>query len=150
MKSMLSKAIAITAKAFENKVDKGGSPYILHCLFVMYNTNSENEDVLCAAVMHDLIEDTNWTYQDLLNEGFSVKVIDILNKVTHLEADDYSTYISKLSTNRDAILIKLADLTHNSDIRRMKGIGEKDFKRMEKYQTAYHFLKNKLKEFDNK
>jgi (p)ppGpp synthase/HD superfamily hydrolase len=134
----LAKAIALTAKLFENKLDKGGQPYILHCLYV--GEVDGDECVKCAAVMHDVIEDTAYTIEMLRCLGFSEKTLKILDLLTHEDGVDYMDYIKKLSTNQDAIKIKKRDLEHNSNITRLKGLRKKDFERLEKYHTAYVYL----------
>ena len=97
----LAKAIALTAKLFENKLDKGGQPYILHCLYV--GEVDGDECVKCASVMHDVIEDTAYTIEMLRCLGFSEKTLKILDLLTHEDGVDYMDYIKKLSTNQDAI-----------------------------------------------
>lgn len=142
----LALAIAITAEAFKDKLDRGGQPYILHCLHVMNNTEGD-EHVKCASVMHDLIEDTdeqspiNYTFEHLTKLGFSDKTIGILHLLTHNLETPYMEYIKAIAVSKEATKIKMADLEHNSNITRLKGIGKKDFDRMEKYHTAYLYLK---------
>ena len=137
--SKLGLAIAIAAEAFKNKVDKGGQPYILHCLFVMYNTDGD-ECTKCAAVLHDLIEDTNWTFEMLAKLGFSDKTMGLLHLLTHNKETDYMEYIKAISVVPDAVKIKKADLRHNTDITRLKGLRKKDHDRMEKYHRAWVYL----------
>jgi (p)ppGpp synthase/HD superfamily hydrolase len=140
---MLGLAIAITAEAFKNVKDKGGNPYILHCLRVMDGVKELGEDVMCAAIMHDLIEDTKYSYSDLVKLGFNQKVCFILSFLTHdLGVNTYDEYIKTISNNKEATAIKLADLRDNSDITRMKGLRKKDLDRIEKYHRAYTYLKN--------
>lgn len=138
--SNLGTAIAITANAFEGKTDKGGKPYILHCLHVMNKLKYEgDEDLMCAAVMHDLVEDTEYTLEMLTELGFSDRVVNLVRLLTHTD-DEYMDYIARIKNNSDAVKIKLHDLRHNSDITRMKGLRNEDFKRLEKYHRAYAFL----------
>lgn len=137
---MLDKAISITAKAFEGKFDKGGTPYILHCLHVMRGVARLGEEVMCIAVMHDLVEDTDWTLDKLLDLGFSLRIIDGISAMTHEKSESYDMYIRRIALNKDAREVKKEDLKHNSDITRIKGLREKDFKRLEKYQRAYVYL----------
>jgi (p)ppGpp synthase/HD superfamily hydrolase len=137
---MLSKAIRIAAEAFEDKVDKGGQPYILHCLYVMNQMPEDDEELRCIAVMHDLVEDTSWTTGLLFYEGFSERVIRGVYTLTHESWETYDDYIKRISANKDAVKVKLADLRHNSDITRIKGLTKKDFDRMEKYHRAYTYL----------
>jgi (p)ppGpp synthase/HD superfamily hydrolase len=138
----LALAISITAKAFEDKLDKGGQPYILHCLYVMHNTEGD-EDVKCAAVMHDLVEDTDYTLEKLLIIGFSYKTVELLRFLTHVKGVSYEDYIQPIIASQEATRIKLTDLEHNSNITRLKGVTTKDLERIEKYHRAYLYLKNK-------
>jgi (p)ppGpp synthase/HD superfamily hydrolase len=143
---MLGTAIALTAKCFETEVDKGENPYMLHCLFVMNNVDQKDSELMQAAVMHDVIEDTDYTLDDLREFGFSERTIAAVDGVTRrkigstLEA--YDDFIIRCSENEDSVKIKLADLRHNSDITRLKGLREKDFERLKKYIKAYDFLMN--------
>lgn len=137
----LALAISITAKAFENVLDKGGQPYILHCMRVMNNVRGD-ECVKCASVMHDLIEDTEWTFEQLTSLGFSDKTIGLLHLLTHQKETPYDDYIKAISVNKEATEIKLRDLEDNSNITRIKGARKKDFDRIEKYHRAYIYLSN--------
>lgn len=138
---LLAKAIAIAAEAFKNTLDKGGQPYILHCLRVMNNTQGD-ECVKCAAVLHDVVEDTEWTFEMLTREGFSDKTIGILHLITHQKETSYQDYIKAISVSADATNIKLRDLEDNSNITRLKGLRKKDMERLEKYHWAYIYLNN--------
>lgn len=140
--SKLALAIAITATAFEKKTDKAGEPYILHCLRVM-NATKGDECVKCASVMHDLVEDTDYTFADLTKLGFSDKTIGLLHLLTHQKQTDYMEYIKAIAVSDEATEIKMRDLEDNSNITRLKGLGKKDFDRMEKYHRAYTYLKHK-------
>lgn len=137
--SNLAKAISITAQAFEDKFDKGGRPYFMHCYHVMDKLKYDApEDVLCAAVMHDLVEDTSWTLEGLRAEGFSQMTLELVDALTHKEDDGYQDYIfDVIDAGHWAMRIKLEDLHHNSDLRRIKGRREKDFARVRKYQEGY-------------
>ena len=137
----LALAIAITAEAFKNKIDKGGHPYILHCLRVM-NGVTGDECTKCASVMHDLIEDTDFTFAKLTELGFSDKTIGLLHLLTHQKETHYDEYIKAISVSPEATQIKLRDLEDNSNITRLKGLRKKDLDRMEKYHRAYIYLSN--------
>jgi len=137
---MLDKAISITAQAFEGKLDKGGTPYILHCLHVMHKVRHLGSDAMQAAVMHDLIEDTDWTLVDLHELGFNERVVTLVERMTHQEGESYDDYLDRIAVGQFSRAIKMADLKHNSDITRMKGLRAKDFERLEKYHRAYDFL----------
>ena len=147
---MLDKLIAIVATAFVGKFDKGGQPYILHCLHVMHKVGHKtNGDhiAMAIAVAHDLIEDTDWTADMLRDEGIPEEVIEGLECLTHypighpqgLTYDDYIKSIAAFKDHR-VVIVKMFDLEHNSKIHRMKGLREKDFKRLEKYHRSYAFL----------
>jgi (p)ppGpp synthase/HD superfamily hydrolase len=140
---MLSKAISITAVAFEDELDKGGVPYILHCLHVMdivgKKTNKDPE-LMQIAVMHDLVEDTKWCLTDLESAGFSARVVAGVASMTHDPYETYDEYIAVIAANPDAKIVKLVDLKHNMDPTRMKGLREKDFARIAKYHLAYATL----------
>lgn len=146
--NMLALAISIAAKAFEGKLDKGGKPYILHCLRVMYGVDQTDEDKMIGAVLHDIVEDTNekseinYTFALLSEMGFSERVIRILHLVTHNEETPYADYIKAISVDKDATEIKLSDLEDNSNISRLKSVRKKDFDRLEKYHHAYLYLSN--------
>lgn len=141
----LALAISITAKAFENVLDKGGQPYILHCFRVMNNSIGD-EDIKCAAIMHDLVEDTdenseiNYTFELLTKLGFSDKTIGLLHLLTHQKETSYEDYIKAISCNKGATEIKKRDLEDNCNITRIKGMRKKDFDRTEKYHKAYIYL----------
>ena len=137
---MLGTAIALASERFEKKKDKGGKPYILHCLRVMNSVEHLGEDVMCIAVLHDILEDTNMTAIDLINLGFSNRVINGVTALTKPERTEYQLYIKSLVYNTDAVSVKLADLKDNSNITRLKGVTKKDFDRMEKYHLAYTYL----------
>lgn len=145
--STLGTAIKIAAEAFENVRDRGGKPYILHCLHVMNKLKYESdEELMIIAVLHDLIEDTDWEDFDLLALGFSNRVVNALECLTHNEGESYDSYIHRVSCNTDAVKVKLQDLRHNSDITRIKGVRKKDIERIEKYHKAYQLLKDKLED----
>jgi (p)ppGpp synthase/HD superfamily hydrolase len=139
--TQLEKAIAIAATAFQGKLDKGGQPYILHCLRVMNGVNQSDKEIMQMAVLHDLVEDCpDWTVQRLHEEGFSHKVCSVIELLTHNKIEDYTEYISRISTNPHATEIKLADLRDNTTITRLKDLRPQDFERLKKYHRAYRQL----------
>lgn len=137
---MLAKAISIAAKGFENKTDKAGEPYIMHCLRVMNNLHTTDKELQCIAILHDCVEDGVCTFEDLIKEGFSQRVIFGVMNLTHDKAISYEEYIKKIAQFPDCVKVKLADLKDNSDITRLKGLTKKDFDRMEKYHKSYVYL----------
>ena len=139
----LSKMIALNATEFDGVFDKSGNPYILHLMKVMHYTKSSDLEILQIAVGHDLIEDRKGiTYSLLATMGFSARVINGIRCLTKVPGESHDEYLAKVKSNPDAILVKLADLRHNSDIRRLKGTTEKDVARMKKYHEMYIELKD--------
>ena len=139
---MLGRAIAIAGQAFQNKQDKGGKPYILHCLWVMNKVRHLGEKYMIVGVLHDLVEDTDWTIERLRAEGFSEEVLIAIDIMTHdKEGVSYEVYTSVIYLNDIAREVKLRDLEHNSKITRLKGVTSKDVTRAKKYHTAYIYLK---------
>jgi (p)ppGpp synthase/HD superfamily hydrolase len=143
---MLGLAIKIAAEAFEITTDRAKQPYILHCIRVMNTVKDEPDWVKCAAVLHDLIEDCSkdeyepWTLVRLRKLGFPRDTINVIDLLTHEEGVDYMEYIMEIGTNREATLIKLADLKDNMDSTRLEKLSEKDIARMVKYHEPYHYL----------
>lgn len=134
---MLSKMLVIATNAHHGQFDRGGSPYILHPLKVMHYLKSKDEELLCIALGHDVIEDTNVSYRDLHEAGMSKRVIDAIHALTKMPGQTYDEYKECVFTNRDAMLVKCADLRHNSDIRRLKGVTDKDISRVARYMKFY-------------
>ena len=143
---MLAKAIQIASEAHLNQIDKGGKPYILHPLWVMDRVRHLGEDYMVVAVLHDVIEDTNWTLDNLrivlsACDNYTDNIITALSLLTKvLEDQDYMNYIRNISFNPIAKEVKLRDLEHNTKITRLKGLRKKDFDRLEKYHRAYTYL----------
>lgn len=137
MKKMLATAVAIASMSHIDQFDKGGVPYIMHALKVMYFTKSNDPELQTIAVLHDVVEDTKLTFDDLIHEGMSERVITALRLLTRTPGQPYQDYIDGIKTNQDTVIVKLADLRHNSDIRRLKGITDKDVVRMRKYHKAF-------------
>lgn len=139
---MLNKMLVLATTKFDGVFDKGGNPYILHCLKVMYYIKSDDEELQCIALGHDLVEDTDVTYVQLRLIGFTERVIEGIRAMTKVPGETHEEYVAKVKANPDAIRVKLADLRHNSDIRRLKGVTEKDIKRIAKYHAMYLELKD--------
>ena len=136
---MLVKAIQIAVSAHKEQVDKSGQPYILHLIRVMDAGETEQEKI--CGVLHDLVEDTDWTFEKLENEGFSEEIISALKCVTTQENEAYDVFISRIKENPLAIKVKLNDLRDNMDITRLVHITKKDRERLNKYLKAYQELK---------
>jgi len=146
---MLNKALEIAAKAHNGQVDKGGNPYILHPLRVMLNfCQSESEAVQICAVLHDVVEDTSITLDDLRKEGFSEEVITALNCLTKREGESYDDFIDRVLTNEIACKVKYGDLADNMNLTRIKNPTEKDKERVKKYGKAAERILNALQGAD--
>ena len=137
---MLAKAIQIVSHEFVDVMDKGGSPYVLHCLAVMDGVAHLGKKVMTSAVLHDLIEDTTWTAEDLKDHGFSEDVVWMVQVCTKRHNEDYLSYIGRVSCYPETKAIKLADLRHNMRPDRLVDLSDKSMERMKKYHTAYQFL----------
>jgi (p)ppGpp synthase/HD superfamily hydrolase len=143
---LLDRMIFIVTNAHHGQYDKGGAPYILHPLKVMHYLNSEDEELQCIALGHDVIEDTDVTYKDLIDAGMTDRIIEGIKCLTKVPGDTLDEYKVKVKSNRDAILVKMCDLRHNSDIRRLKGVTDKDVQRMVRYNQFYLELQEALNE----
>lgn len=140
LESQLSYAIALAATAHHGEVDKGGAPYILHPLRVMHMVRHLGYKHMIVAVLHDVVEDTVITHQDLA-EAFDTDICYAIN-LLDFRNKDYMKQIELIAQNTLAKEVKMRDLEHNSKITRLKGLDEKSDKRMRKYHEAYTYLKN--------
>ena len=137
--STLEKAIEIATEAHQGQFDKAGRDYIGHPLRVMEMGKSEEEKIV--GVLHDVIEDTDWTFEKLAEEGFSDEVIAALRCVTKIsENENYDDFIDRVKKNPLAVAVKINDLTDNMDIRRLPYLSDKDVRRLKKYLKAYKRL----------
>lgn len=136
--SLLSKAIKIAVDAHEGQLDKAGKPYILHPLKVMHYVKSDDEELMAIAVLHDVIEDNrSITYNYLIEQGMTLRVVQGISALTKQPGQTYEGYKESVKANEDAVRVKMADLRHNGDIRRLKGITQKDIDRMARYHQFY-------------
>ena len=140
MNSKLDSAIVLASQTHMGQKDKGGSVYILHPLRVMMQM--ENEDEKIVAVLHDVVEDSSLTFDDLKNQGFSNDIIDALKCLTKEKGEAYEDFIERVSQNRLATKVKIADIKDNIDVTRLKTINEKDLERIQKYHNALMRLEN--------
>ena len=135
--TMLDTMLVIVTNAHHGQYDRGGNPYILHPLKVMHYLKSDDEELMCIALGHDVIEDTKVTYKDLRDAGITERVIKGIRALTKQPGQTYDEYKEGVFASVDAMRVKMADLRHNTDIRRLKGVTEKDFDRIAKYQVFY-------------
>ncbi len=133
--SMIEKAIRIALDAHHGQLDKSGRPYILHPLRVALGMKDEKE--LLVALLHDVLEDSDYTDDDLLRHGFSAEIVAASVCLVHAEGEEYSDYIKKVKANKLARRVKLADLQDNLNILRLNAVTEADFERIRKYHRAW-------------
>ena len=138
---LTKKAMQIAFDVHKDQTDKTGMPYIFHPILVA--NQMEDETTTCVALLHDVMEDGNITFDYLKKQGFSEEIITAIKYLTHDEKVDYMDYVAKIKENKIATKVKLADLEHNSDITRLSYIDEKSIYRMQKYKVAIALLKNK-------
>lgn len=137
--STLTRAIEIATEAHKGQFDKAGNEYIGHPLRVMEMGKTEEEKIV--GVLHDVVEDTDWTFEKLEAEGFAPEIIAALKCVTKLsENENYDAFIERVRKNPLATAVKINDLTDNMDIRRLPYLSDKDVKRLKKYLKAYKKL----------
>lgn len=144
MQSRLATMLMFCTEKFDGKFDKGGKPYILHCLTVMHKLKTEDEELQCIALGHDVVEDCGVSYAELRELGMSERIVHGIRCLTKTTGETYEEYKEKVKSNPDAVLVKMQDLRHNSDIRRLKGVTEKDILRITKYHKFYLELKGLL------
>ncbi len=142
---MLSQMLMLATEAHFGQFDKAGLPYILHPLKVMHYLKTEDEELQCIAIGHDLLEDTKVTAEQI-KRVTNTRVLTGIQILTKVEGESQEEYENHVMCSVDAMKVKLCDLRHNSDIRRLKGITEKDMKRLDKYCKFYNKIKVKLEE----
>ena len=146
---LIYKSLEIVTKLFNEKCDKGGFPYVIHLLKV-YSGVSDYKEKVCA-LLHDVVEDTDVSYDDLEKIGYPSDIIEILQILTKVKGEDYRDYIERIiqSGNARAMHIKLSDLRHNMEPGRIKNPTANDYERVSKrYEPAYERINNKLKEME--
>ena len=134
----LERAIEIAARTHAGQTDKGGAPYILHPLRVMLRVAPGAQQIV--AVLHDVVEDSEVTFEDLEREGFSAEVINGLRAVTKVEGESYEDFVARAALDPVGKAVKLADLMENSDLSRIAEPSQKDLERVEKYGRAIAYL----------
>lgn len=145
---MLGNMIVLATNAHAGQFDKGGQPYILHPLTVMHYLKNDDEELMCIALGHDVCEDTDVTFEDLRSAGMSERVIAGIDALTKMPGQTLRQYHTSIMDNYDAILVKLADIRHNCDVRRLKGLTDRDFARMEQYHKLYAELEEIKADYD--
>lgn len=142
METLLNKALRTAISAHEGLPDKAGKPYILHPLRVMLQFDDVNSQI--AALLHDVVEDSSITFEDLEKDGYPTEVLAALHCLTKTKGEDYDEFISRVLTNPLACRVKLADLLDNSDLNRLTTVGPEDLDRVAKYARALTRIRQHL------
>ena len=137
---MTKKALKLCFNAHKDQLDKSGLPYVFHPFHLADQMNDENTTIV--ALLHDIVEDTDYTLKDLREMGFNEEVLGAIELMTHGDDVPYMDYVAKIKENPIAKKVKLADLRHNSDITRLDTITQKDLERAEKYKKAILLLES--------
>lgn len=131
----LEQAILLAVQAHQDQQDKAGAPYILHALRVMLRMQSDL--AMIVAVLHDVVEDTPYTLDDLRRRGYPPAVLEALDCLTRREDESYAAFIERLAPNTLARAVKLADLEDNMDLRRIADPQPEDVARLQRYRRAW-------------
>lgn len=137
---MTKKAMNICYKAHQGSFDKGGVPYVFHPIHLA--EAMEDELSTCVALLHDVVEDTAYTLEDLKKEKFPDEVIDAVDAISKRVEEDYFEYILRVKCNKLAKLVKLADIEHNTDESRLTKVDEKSKLKRERYEMAKRILED--------
>ena len=141
---LLGKVLVLATNAHAGQFDRGGKPYILHPLKVMHYLKTDDEELQCIALLHDVVEDTATSWKDLEALGCTERVLNAVRALTKLPGQTYDEYKEVVFANEDAMRVKLCDLRHNTDIRRLKGVTQKDIDRIAKYNRFFLEIQAKL------
>lgn len=139
---MLEKSLEIAIKAHKGQKDRAGKPYITHPLRVMMKMHNETE--MIVAILHDIVEDTEFTLDKIIEIGYPEEIINAIDSITKRENEEYTKYIERCSKNRLASVVKLSDLEDNMDITRSMELTDKDHERLNKYLKAWYYIKKEL------
>ena len=135
---LTKKALKICFDAHKEQTDKSGMPYVFHPFHLAEQMTDEYSTIV--ALLHDVVEDTPYTVNNLREMGFPAEVTDAIELMTHDKNLPYLEYVEKLKSNPIACKVKLADLRHNSDLSRLQHPNEKDYERVRKYAEAIRLL----------
>lgn len=136
--TLIERSLQIALRAYAGKTDKAGREYILHPLRVMAKMETDIER--SAALLHDVIEDSEITAEQLLAEGIPAEVVDAVVCLTRREAEDYQAFVARTKQNRLAAKVKMADIEDNIDVLRLTSLDEDAWARIQKYHAAWRFL----------
>lgn len=135
---LTKKALKLCFEAHKDQLDKSGLPYVFHPFHLAEQMKDENTTIV--ALLHDVVEDSSLTFDDLYKIGFPEETLTAIQLMTHDKAVPYMDYVSIIKENPIARIVKLADLIHNSDLSRLNEVSEKDLERVAKYKRAIAIL----------
>lgn len=138
MQEIIDLAINIARKAHQGQTDKVGLPYLFHSMRVM--NRGYNDDERIAGILHDVVEDSDTTCNDLLQAGIPSHIVEAIDCLTHREGESYEAYVERCANNDLAKRVKMHDLTDNMDLRRLPEVTDKDLDRLNRYIKAYRYL----------
>lgn len=136
--NIIEKSLEIALKAYSGQTDKAGETYILHPLRLM--SKMETDEEMSVALLHDVIEDSDITADDLLADGIPSTVVSAVQCLTKNKGENYETFIIRVLENKLATKIKKADIEDNINVLRLNSVGEKDLERIAKYHKAWHTI----------
>ena len=139
---LTKQAMKLCFAAHKDQTDKSGLPYVFHPFHLAEQMPDEESTVV--ALLHDVVEDTPYTLEDLAQMGFPQSVLEALRLMTHDPSVPYLDYVAKLKSNPITRRVKLADLRHNSDLTRLDRVDEKARQRVEKYAAAIRLLEEEI------
>ena len=139
---LIETSLHIALRAYAGKTDKAGREYILHPLRVMAKMETDLER--SAALLHDVIEDSEITAEDLLAAGIPAEVVEAVQFLTKRENEEYQDFVARAKKNKLAANVKIADIEDNIDVLRLTSLDERDLARIKKYHSAWRFLKGEV------
>ena len=137
--NIIEKSLEIALKAYTGQTDKAGKTYILHPLRLM--AKMETEEEMAVALLHDVIEDSDYKAEDLLDNGIPVNVVNAVQYLTKNKGENYDLFIDRVLENKLAAKVKKADIEDNINILRLNSVTQKDLERIAKYHKAWHRIK---------
>ena len=132
------RVVEIMHKAHDGQTDLAGAPYANHPIRVANSMVQPRHQMI--ALLHDVVEDSDWTFDDLFREGVPLDALATLRLLTHTKGQPYEEYIDAMGDDVDAIVVKMGDLRDNMDVTRLPELGEREIKRLKKYHKAYYRL----------
>lgn len=138
--TLIETSLRIALRAYAGKTDKSGREYILHPLRVMAKMETDLE--MSAALLHDVIEDSDITPEELLAEGIPAEVVEAVQHLTRNQGEEYQDFVARAKQNKIAARVKIADIEDNINVLRLPTLNETDLARVQKYHAAWRLLQD--------